>query len=108
MDIREYLGEDYKAILDFESWRIGMLHYSERFAEFKEEERHLLTDEAFILLEGEATLYEERIPYKMEKCKVYNIKKGLWHQIVMSKDATAIVVENSNTSKENSERRSVV
>ena len=41
----------------------------------------------------------------MEKCKVYNVKKGLWHHIVVSEDATVLVVENSNTTKENTERK---
>jgi len=105
MEIFEFYGEDFKAVLQFEGWKIGILRYSDRFSDFKVMERHLETDEAFVLLEGEATLFEEENTYKMEKCKVYNVKKGLWHHIVVSKDATVLVVENSNTTKENTERK---
>ena len=105
MEILSFDGEDFKAVTQFEGWKIGILRYSERFSSFKVEERHLETDEAFILLEGNATLYEEKKPYIMEKCKVYNVKKGLWHHIVVSEDATVLVVENSNTTKENTERK---
>jgi len=108
MEILGYSGEDFKKVLEFEGWKIGFLRYSERFSEYKSRERHLKTDEAFILLEGEATLYEKEKIYKMEKCKVYNVKKGLWHHIVVSKDATVLVVENSNTSMENTEREAVL
>lgn len=105
MEILDFCGEDFKAVLEFEGWKIGLLRYSERFSDFKVMERHLQTDEAFVLLDGEATLYEEENSYEMKKCKVYNVKKGLWHHIVVSKNATVLVIENSNTSKDNTERK---
>lgn len=107
MKIYDYNGTDFKAVMEFEGWKIGLLRYSERFSEFKMLERHLETDEAFVLLDGKAVLYENETPTKMEKCKVYNIEKGVWHHITVSENATVLVVENSNTSKENTERKSV-
>lgn len=107
MEIFEFYGEDFKAVLESEGWKIGLLRYSDRFSSHKHEERHLETDEAFILLEGNAVLYEDCKAYNMEKCKIYNVQKGLWHHVVVSKDATVLVVENSNTSKENTERKCV-
>ena len=41
----------------------------------------------------------------MEPMVVYNIPKGEWHHITVSHDATVLVVENSNTTKENSESK---
>lgn len=108
MQIYDYTGENFTVVKSFEGWKIGMLRYGDRFTEYKTKERHLLTDECFILLEGEATLYENDKPYKMEKCKVYNVEKGVWHNIVVSPDATVLVVENSNTAPENTERISVI
>ncbi len=107
MDILEFHGEDFKVVHEFEGWKIGLLRYSERFKEFCMEERHMLTDEAFILLEGEAVLYAGGVPYKMEMGKIYNIRKGEWHNIVVSETTTVMVVENSNTSKDNTEKRCV-
>lgn len=105
MDIYEYYGEDWNPLFDSEGWRIGMVRYGKRFSKWGEDEKHLLTDESFILLEGEATLYVEEESFKMEKCKVYNVKKGEWHHITVSPDATVLVVENSNTTRENTEKR---
>ena len=100
-----YTGEGFKSVKEFEGWRIGYLHYSERFAAFRELERHLESDEVHVLLEGTAKLYTDKECREMEKNVVYNIPKGIWHHIVVSKDATVMVVETSNTSKENTEKR---
>ena len=96
-------GQDFKAVLDFESWRIGFLRYSERFSKFDRLERHLLTDEAFILLDGGAVLYTDKERMQMQKCMVYNIPKGEWHHITVGKDTTVMVVENSNTTDQNTQ-----
>lgn len=101
----KFIGEDFKAVLDFENWRIGILRFSERFSKFDRLERHLLTDEAFILLDGKATLFTDTESVEMEKCIVYNIPKGQWHHIIVDKTTTVMVVENSNTSDENTEIR---
>ncbi|MBQ2715121.1 MAG: cupin [Clostridia bacterium] len=96
-------GEDFLSVLQFESWKIGILRYSERFSSFSRLERHNLTDEAFILLEGSATLYTDTESVEMQKCVVYNIKKGVWHHIVVDENTTVMVVENSSTSSENTD-----
>ena len=100
-------GNDFKSVLQFEGWKIGLLRYSERFSSFKVLERHLLTDEAFILLLGSAVLYTETEQIEMEKGVVYNVPKGEYHHIVVSEDATVMVVENSNTSEDNTEIKRV-
>lgn len=98
-------GEDFKVMMQFENWKIGFLRYSERFSKFNQLERHLKTDEAFVLLSGSATLYTEAEQIKMQKCALYNIPKGEWHHITVSENATVMVVENNNTSKDNTEKR---
>ncbi len=105
MEIHTFDGENFKVAMEFEGWKIGFLRYGDRFMKNDRAERHLETDEAFVLLEGKATLIEDDAEYEMEKCKVYNIKKGVWHHIVVSPDATVLVIENSNTSPDNTERR---
>ena len=107
MEILDYTGSDFKAVLQFEGWKIGLLRYSDRFSKHQVMERHNQTDEAFVLLDGEATLYVEDATVTMEKCKVYNVKQGEWHHIVVSPDATVLVVENSNTSKENTDKKEI-
>ncbi len=98
-----YNGQDFKSVLDFESWRIGILNYSQRFSTFDRLERHMFTDEAFILLCGSATLYTDSEKTQMEAGVVYNIPKGEWHHIVVSEDAKVLIVENSNTCDDNTQ-----
>lgn len=71
-----YDGEGFNVMMSFENWRIGFIKYSERFSKVELLERHLKTDEAFVLLDGEATLYTEKEEVKMKKCILYNIPKG--------------------------------
>ena len=37
------------------------------------------------------------------KGKIYNVKKASWHALSMSKDAKVLIVENDDTTRENSE-----
>ena len=69
-----------------------------------------MTDEVFVLINGSCNLYSagtgetpgviEQAP--MEKHKAYNVKKGVWHAHTLSEDAEILIVENQNTSEENS------
>lgn len=109
MEKYTYNGEDFKAVLTSNGWKIGLLKYSERFSKLCVWERHLKTDEVFVLLNGKATLYikgesGEISEYEMENGVVYNVPKCEWHHIVVSRDATVMVVEDSDTSKENTEK----
>ena len=107
VEISRFTGNDFQVMTQFEGWKIGLLRISERFSAYKQEERHLLTDEVFVLLEGEAVLYVEDQQFNMETGTLYNVKKGAWHHTVVSEDATVMVVENSNTGAENTEIRRV-
>ena len=107
LEILEYTGVDYKPVVYFEGWRVAYLNYSERFdpEKINKLERHMETDEVFVLLEGRATLLigenAEEVP--MEKNKTYNVKKGVWHTIATSRDAHVLIVENADTDDTNSE-----
>ena len=105
IEILDYEGEGYSTVMRYDSWRVAIINPSERFEEknLDKLERHLLTDEVFVLLEGEAILASETTRYQMEKHKIYNVRKGAWHAISLSKDAKVLIVENSETGKENSE-----
>ena len=109
MEKYTYNGDDFKAVLTTDGWKIGLLKKSERFSSLCVWERHLKTDEVFVLLSGKATLYikkeDESIEEtEMEYSTVYNVPACEWHHIVVSEDATVMVVENSDTSKENTEK----
>ena len=88
-------------------WTLASLGYSEKHAEgnFEGLARHLLTDEAFILLEGSATLVigRELRKVEMKPFAYYTVKAGTWHHILLKPDSRVAVVENSGTSKDNTE-----
>jgi ureidoglycolate hydrolase len=103
----EHTGEGYARVVDGPKWTVAELNYAEKFdpAKISYLERHTETDETFVLLAGEATLLigenAQRFPLEMLKC--YNMKKGVWHNIIVSPGTRVLVVENSDTSRSNTE-----
>ena len=95
----------FKVMVESGEWKVGMLRYNERFSRLGEMERHMLTDEVFVLLSGSATLYTDIEEKRMEQGVVYTIPAAVWHHIVVSEDASVVVVENRNTSIENTEKK---
>lgn len=105
IEVTVHKDEGFKVMTEYGEWKVGLLHYNRRFSRLGEMERHLLTDEIFILANGSATLYTDRQTLKMEQGAVYNVPVGVWHHIVVSEDASVIVVENRNTAPENTEKK---
>ncbi len=107
LDIYEYSGEGYRPLAKCGSWLAASLRYAERFTPegMTYLERHMQTDEVFVLLAGEATLFigMEMTPIKLEPEKLYTVRAAVWHGIQVSRDANVLVIENSDTSRENSE-----
>ncbi len=105
LEISEYIGEGYDRTLTYGAWRGAFLNFAPQFDNITYIERHLLTDEVFVLLAGEAELLigEEREAVTMEPCRLYNVRAGTWHNIRVSRDARVLIVENSDTGKQNSE-----
>ena len=105
LEILEYNGEGYNPTMHFEAWRVAFLHYADRFENITRLERHMLTDEVFVLMKGRAVLFigEEAEPIEMEWGKIYNVKQAVWHAIKVTPDAKVLIVENHNTSADNSE-----
>jgi len=107
LKILEHTGDEYKRLVNGAKWTLACLNYADRFDEknIVDLERHNLTDETFVLLQGEATLLvgenAERI--RLEPLKFYNIGAGVWHNISVSRDARVLVAENADTSKDNTD-----
>lgn len=108
--ITESDKDGFKAVDGFESWRIAIINSCEALYEENrtQMQRHLETDEVFVPIMGESALLigEERIRYDLEIGKVYNVKLGTWHVVVMKEGAKLLVIENEGTGMENSEVKS--
>ena len=98
----------FSELVQFGAWRIGCVLYHERISSLhpvKKMERHLETDEAFILAGGNATLFlgEDLYAVQMQPGIVYNVKKGMWHAITVDEAAQVFVIENEGTGPENTQ-----
>lgn len=103
----EYTGKGYNPYLIDNNWQVAQLNYVDEqdFISLKKIDRHLNTDEAFVLISGTAVLIaadlnENKIDYEFINMKygiLYNIPKGVWHNIALSKDAKLLIIENSYT-----------
>lgn len=113
LEVRDYTGIGYQPLVDYGEWRVAILRYLDDIepARNKTMERHLQTDEVFVLTMGKGILLlggnEAQVrgvyPQEMEIGKVYNVKRGAWHTILLSRDASVLIVENCDTGKHNSE-----
>ena len=113
LEIHEFKGIGYKPLIDYGSWRVAILRYIDELIPDRIErvERHNETDEVFVLLAGRAIWFigegdsglTELTPRVLEPGKLYNVKCSTWHNVVLSKDASVLLVENCNTGIENSD-----
>lgn len=109
IEVKEYTEPGFKEQIDYNGWRVAIANYmpSLEIQNINFLERHLKTDEVFVLINGNAGLLvgvdKERI--KMEPGKLYNVKAGTWHRIYMQAGAKVVIVENADTGKANTEYR---
>ena len=108
-------GSGFDTMHTYDAWKVVFITYAEQYCEFKDAKlvkRHTETDETFVLIKGNATLYtrdfeEPFLKTELEQEKLYCVKKNTWHHLSVSKDALLVVVENSNTIIANTERKSL-
>ena len=103
--ISRFDGTDFQVMTQFEGWKIGLLRHSQRFSACCQMERHLETDEVFVLLQGEAGLLigKERLQVPLEIGKICNVKRGIWHRVYMTPGAKVLIAENTDTGPHNTE-----
>lgn len=113
LEIREHNLAGYKPIIDYANWRVAILNFSDdlRPERITALQRHNETDEVFVLLRGRCILFlgqgdaqsitaihgQDMIPHA-----VYNVKKGAWHSHTLSENAMVLIVENRDTTFDNS------
>lgn len=115
MEILKYSfdGEGMQRVFENEKWTVGIKNWkpANDITGISELERHNQTDELFVLVAGSCTLVYanetdnglEFGAVKMEPERVYNIPATLWHNTITCKDTKMILIEDSNTSMDNSD-----
>jgi len=108
IEIKEFNGEGYKGQIVYGAWRVALANYKPEweYGRIDYIERHMQTDEVFVLLAGKVSLFigEEMKEYVLEPGKLYNVKAGVFHQLCMDREGKVLIVENDNTTAENSEK----
>ena len=112
LEIREYSGAGYQPLIDYEAWRVAVLRFINELLpqNLAKMQRHNETDEVFVLLSGRCILFigagEKHVTtihaQDMEPLKLYNVRRRCWHTHTLSADATILIVENRDTSSDNS------
>ena len=111
LQIHSYDGAGYLPLVDYESWRVAMLNPQEPSKSAIETmQRHMETDEVFVLLTGKCVLFvasdkdepENLHGEFMEPLKVYNVPKAYWHASALSDGSSVLIVENRDTTAANS------
>lgn len=112
LEVREHTEAGYRPLVDFATWRVAILNFAEelRTENLARMQRHNETDEVFVLLKGRCILFvgegaatvtaihaRELAPHQL-----YNVKRAVWHHHTLSEDAMVLVVENRDTTYDNS------
>jgi len=94
----------YKPLVYFNDWQTAILNWEPIFdlKNLGEIEQHKKTDEVFVLIEGKALLFTitshgEISVHDMVPGVIYNVKQGVWHNLISTKSAKWIIVENRDT-----------
>ena len=114
IEIRDFQGEGYMPLITHAGWRVAVLNYLDELlpSNITSMERHLGTDEVFVLVKGWGVLLlggngakvEELTEVEMKIGTVYNIRLNTWHSILLSPEASVLIVENDDTCEANSEK----
>ncbi len=113
LEIKRFDGNGFQPLLHFGTWRVAILRWEQSMLPEKITfmERHTQTDEVFVLLRGEATLIlggnfdkvSSIHSQPLETGTLYNVRQNVWHTVVLSRDASILIVEESNTGEKNTE-----
>ena len=110
--VHAHAGAGYKPLVDYDTWRVAILNYAPELevAAITRMQRHNETDEVFVLLAGRCLLFTGEGEGRVERIfaedlkpgLVYNVRRGVWHHHTLSPDAKVLVVENRDTTYDNS------
>lgn len=112
IEITDFPKTDYQSLVRYEKWRVAVLAACENttLPKIKAMQKHDETDEVFVLVCGNCTLItagNDEAPgeitiHKMQPQKVYNVKKGFWHNHILDDEGVVVIIENEDTCDANS------
>jgi len=117
LQIHSYEGEGFQPLVAFNGWRVAILNYLDDIHPERNNtmERHTETDEVFVLTKGKGVLIiggngsqvDAIHSQTLEIGKICNVRRNTWHTILLSRDASVLIVEKRDTGEPNSEYTSL-
>ncbi|SHJ08385.1 hypothetical protein [Pseudozobellia thermophila] len=99
--------EGYHPFIIKKGWQLAKLNYTkeQHISQITQLDVHLKTDEIFVAITGKAVLIAAEIienepKFEIELMKVnqiYNIPKGVWHNIAMEEGSEVFIAEKADT-----------
>lgn len=111
LKIFNWTGQGYQPLVFSHDWQVALLNWEPIFDLNKvgEIERHNQTDEVFVLVKGRAVLFtigaDGLQAEDMQAGFVYNVMQGSWHNLISTRDASWVIVENCDTHLRDTELR---
>lgn len=112
IEVTELPESGYVPLVDYAHWRVAVLRYCPdvQLENLHSMQKHMETDEVFVLLSGHCTLYAagdggkpgEISALPLLPCRIYNVKKGHWHTHALDPEGAVLIVENRDTCDANS------
>ena len=107
VDVGRYDGEGYRPVIDSDGeWIVALMNWcpSVTLAGLGKIEKHLNTDEVFVLTAGRGALLvaprgdepTDLAVIDMQRSVVYNVKREAWHGLILSEDGRTVIVERRN------------
>lgn len=113
LEIWNHTDKGYQPLVFSAGWQVALLNWEPLFdlEKLGEIERHKKTDEVFVLWKGNAALFVNTADgmwvEDMQPGVVYNVPKGVWHNLLSTRDASWIIVEDRNTHLHDTEIRTM-
>lgn len=113
LEILDWEGEGYQPLVSFGGWLVALMNWEQRFdvQSIGKVERHNATDEVFVLINGQSVLFvtddKSMQVVDMRPGVIYNVPAGTWHNVIGTHETRWMIVENNNTSYENTEFRAL-
>jgi hypothetical protein len=110
-EVFQWSEQGYSPLVFSHDWQVALLNWEPIFdlEKMGEIERHNQTDEVFVLIKGQAALFtltsEGMLVSDMTPGAVYNVTKGSWHNLISTRDAAWVIVENRGTHLTDTETR---
>ena len=103
LDVANWTEVGYQPLVYDDNWQVALLNWEPAIdlQNIGEIERHINTDEVFILWRGQSALFVSGANglqvEDMQAGVIYNVKRGSWHNLVSTQDASIIIVEKRDT-----------